>query len=92
MNNSIGKEEGPRQRKHDSLTPEANLFIQTQAGCRECLNELMARHDGLAQAVVRRQWLGDMPFAEALQAARIGLWRAIMRYDPHRGIAFSTYA
>ena len=73
MNDSIGKEEGPRQRGLGPLTPEANLFIQAQAGCRECLNELMARHDGLAQAVVRHQWLGDMPFAEALQAALIGL-------------------
>lgn len=92
MNDSIGKEGGSKQRGLGSSTPEANLFLQAQAGCRECLNELMARHDGLAQAVVRRQWLGDMPFAEALQAARIGLWRAIMRYDPHRGTAFSTYA
>jgi len=91
MNNSIAKEEGPRQ-GNTSPPPEAHLFIQAQAGCRECLDKLMARHDGLAYAVVRRQWLGDMPFAEALQAARIGLWRAIMRYDPHRGIAFSTYA
>lgn len=92
MSYSIDKEEGSRRRGLGPLAPEANLFLRTQAGCRECLNELMARHDGLAHAVVRQQWLGDMPFAEALQAARIGLWHAIMRYDPHRGIAFSTYA
>ena len=52
----------------------------------------MARHDGLVQAVVRRQVLGDLPFAEALQAGRIGLWRALRGYDPQRGTAFSTYA
>jgi len=52
----------------------------------------MARHDGLVQAVVRRQVLGDLPFAEALQAGRIGLWRAILGYDLERGTAFSTYA
>jgi RNA polymerase sigma factor (sigma-70 family) len=52
----------------------------------------MERHDGLVQAVVRRQVLGDLPYAEALQAGRIGLWRAIMRFDPSRGYAFSTYA
>jgi RNA polymerase sigma factor (sigma-70 family) len=33
-----------------------------------------------------------LPFAEALQAGRIGLWRAIEGYDPFRGTAFSTYA
>jgi RNA polymerase primary sigma factor len=52
----------------------------------------MARHDGLVQAVVRRQVLGQMPFADALQAGREGLWRAILGYDPSRGLAFSTYA
>jgi RNA polymerase sigma factor (sigma-70 family) len=52
----------------------------------------MEEHDGLVHAVVRRQVLGDLPYAEAIQAGRIGLWRAIMRFDPSRGYAFSTYA
>jgi RNA polymerase sigma factor (sigma-70 family) len=52
----------------------------------------MAKHDGLVQAVVRGQVLGQLPFAEAVQAGRLGLWRAIRGYDPHRGVAFSTYA
>jgi RNA polymerase sigma factor (sigma-70 family) len=52
----------------------------------------MEKHDGLVHAVVRRQVLGDLPYAEALQAGRIGLWRAIVRFDPSRGYAFSTYA
>jgi RNA polymerase sigma factor (sigma-70 family) len=72
--------------------PEATQFIQAQAGCAESLNQLMARHDGLVQAVVRRQVLGELPFEEALQAGRIGLWRAILGFDPERGFAFSTYA
>jgi RNA polymerase sigma factor (sigma-70 family) len=71
---------------------EATLFAQAQAGCAECLNQLMAHHDGLVQAVVRQQVLGDLPFREALQAGRIGLWRAILGFDPSRGMAFSTYA
>jgi RNA polymerase sigma factor (sigma-70 family) len=75
-----------------STTSEAALFQQAQAGCPACLNTLMMRHDGLVQAVVRRQVLGDLPFAEALQAGRIGLWRAIQGYDLERGTAFSTYA
>jgi DNA-directed RNA polymerase sigma subunit (sigma70/sigma32) len=78
--------------------PEATQFIQAQAGCAESLNQLMARHDGLVQAVVRQQVLGELPFEEALQAGRIGLWRAIpsatlrtgLGFDPSRGFAFST--
>jgi RNA polymerase sigma factor (sigma-70 family) len=69
-----------------------SLFCQAQAGCRESLNQLAEMHDGLVHAVVRRQVLGDLPYAEALQAGREGLWRAILRFDPTRGYAFSTYA
>jgi RNA polymerase sigma factor (sigma-70 family) len=52
----------------------------------------MAEHEGLVQANVRRQWPGQVPFAERVQAGRIGLWRAILGYQPERGLAFSTYA
>jgi len=71
---------------------EATQFAQAQAGCGESLNQLMMRHDGLVQAVVRQQVLGELPFEEALQAGRIALWRAILGFDPERGFAFSTYA
>jgi RNA polymerase sigma factor (sigma-70 family) len=70
----------------------AALFRRAQGGCRNSLARLMAAHEGLVQAVVRKQVLGHLPFAEAVQAGRIGLWRAILGYDPQRGTAFSTYA
>ena len=52
----------------------------------------MRRHDGLVQKAARQQFLGSLPYGEALQAGRIGLWRAILGYDPYRGLAFSIYA
>lgn len=70
----------------------ADLFRQARAGCRDSLNRLMAEHDGLVQVIVRHQVLGSLPFVEALQAGRIGLWQAILRYDSQRGTAFSSYA
>ena len=83
-----------RHRRTDDLgqPAEVALFYQAQTGGRESLNALMEKHDGLVHAVVRRQVLGDLPYAEALQAGRIGLWRAILRFEPERGNAFSTYA
>ena len=54
---------------------EATLFRQAQAGCLDSLNRLMARHEGLVHAVVRRHGLGVLSFAEALHAGRQGLWR-----------------
>jgi RNA polymerase sigma factor (sigma-70 family) len=75
------------------VSPSAAIqFIQAQAGCAESLNQLMTCHDGLVQAVVRQQVLGELLFEEALQAGRIGLWRAILGFDPSRGFAFSSYA
>jgi RNA polymerase sigma factor (sigma-70 family) len=71
---------------------EAVLFEQAQTGCGASLNQLMSRHERLVPFVVRRQTLGELPFAEAMQAGRIGLWKAILGYDHQRGYAFSTYA
>ena len=65
---------------------------EAQTESQESLNALLKRHNGLLHTVVRRQVLGDLPYAEALQAGRIGLWRATMRSDPSRGYAFSAYA
>jgi RNA polymerase sigma factor (sigma-70 family) len=83
-----------KRKKSDGSGPptEAVLFRQAQVGCRESLNRLMEKHDGLVQAVVRKQVLGDLPYVEGLQAGRTGLWRAVLGYDPDRGYAFSTYA
>jgi RNA polymerase sigma factor (sigma-70 family) len=54
--------------------------------------QALAEHERLVHWVVHRQWLGDLPYAEAVQAGRIALWRALRRYDPRRGYTFSTYA
>jgi RNA polymerase sigma factor (sigma-70 family) len=86
MNHENGAIGGP-----GGLT-EAALFRQAQEGCPDSLARLMAAHEGLVHAVVRKQVLGQLPFPEALQAGRIGLWRAILGFDPERGHAFSTYA
>ena len=58
----------------------------------QVVRQAMAQHDGLVHAYIQRQGGGDIPYEEALQAGRIGLWHAIQGYDPARGTAFSTYA
>lgn len=67
-------------------------YVCAQAGCESCVEALLQRHERLVHSVLRRQWRGDVGCADLLQEGRIGLWQAIMHYDPHRGIAFSTYA
>jgi RNA polymerase sigma factor (sigma-70 family) len=53
---------------------------------------LLRRHEKLVHAVLRRQWRGEAAIADLLQEGRIGLWQAILHFDPTRGFAFSTYA
>jgi len=79
-------------KRKGGLSAETTLWEQAQAGCQQSLNQLMSQHDRLVHAVVRKQVLGDLPYEMALHAGRVGLWKAIRGYDPHRGTAFSSYA
>ena len=67
-----------------------DLALRSVSG--SALDALMARHHGLVHAVLRRQCGGSLSYDERLQAGRIGLWPALVGYDPKRGTAFSTYA
>jgi RNA polymerase sigma factor (sigma-70 family) len=77
--------------KHYNLKPPGR---QTEADEGQALtqDEAMERHTKLIHAFIQRQGGGDIVYEEALQAGRIGLWRAIKGYDPSRGFTFSTYA
>lgn len=72
--------------------PEARLFEQAQGGCEDSLNLLLARHEPLVKYAIKRQNLGDILYDEAEQAGRMGLWKAILGFDAHKGYQFSTYA
>jgi RNA polymerase primary sigma factor/RNA polymerase sigma factor len=58
----------------------------------QAVEKAMEQHEGLVHAFIRRQGGGAIPYDEALQAGRIGLWRALKGYDPTRETTFSTYA
>lgn len=74
-------------------SPEvAILFHQAQAGDGLSLAQLMRQHEGLVHHIVRQQWHGSLSYAQLLHEGRIGLWRAVLSFDPQRGFAFSTYA
>jgi RNA polymerase sigma factor (sigma-70 family) len=73
-------------------TESTNRFHQAQDGDAESVAELMSEHDGLVHYIVRQQWRGTLSYARVLHEGRIGLWRAILGFDPERGVAFSSYA
>jgi RNA polymerase sigma factor (sigma-70 family) len=71
---------------------DAAIFACSQAGCQECANALLEHHEGLVHYIVGRQYWDEVSKDDLLQEGRIGLWRAILGYDPGRGVTFSAYA
>lgn len=62
------------------------------AACGPAIEAALERHKGLIHAYIQRHGGGHLSYEEALQAGRIGLWRAILGYDASRGTTFATYA
>lgn len=71
---------------------QAAIFICAQAGCERCMEYLLEEHIGLVHACIHYLEIGGVPYGEMVEEGRIGLWRAIVRYDPSRQVAFSTFA
>ena len=56
------------------------------------VEELVVRFEPLARSVARRYQSRGEPLDDLTQVAMLGLLKAIGRFDPERGFAFSTYA
>ena len=69
------------------------LFERYRAdGDERVLEQLVARFEPLARGVVGRYQGRGEPTEDLIQVAMLGLLKAISRFDPGRGFAFSTYA
>ena len=55
-------------------------------------DELVAAHIGLAEYLARRFANRGEPLDDLVQVASLGLLKAVDRFDPERGVEFSTYA
>jgi RNA polymerase sigma-B factor len=55
-------------------------------------DELVSRFLPLARQLARRYQRGNEPLDDLVQVASIGLVKAVDRFDPQRGTAFSSYA
>jgi len=56
------------------------------------LEELVRRFEPLARSVARRYHSRGEPLEDLTQVAMVGLLKAISRFDPERGFAFTSYA
>jgi RNA polymerase sigma-B factor len=64
-------------------------FGRGEPGARD---ELIERFLPLARQLARRYQRANEPFDDLLQVASVGLVKAVDRFDPARGVAFSSYA
>lgn len=74
---------------------DAELWQRLAAGDEQCRERLMSAHLSLVYHVARsvyRRLGGAAELDELVSAGTLGLAEAIDRFDPSRGLAFSTYA
>jgi RNA polymerase primary sigma factor len=57
-----------------------------------CADALVRQHQNLVHLILRRQCRHDLPYEDLFQEGLIGLWQAILHFDPQRGYTFSSYA
>src|SRR5262245_1378405 len=72
---------------------ERQLFSRYRShGDLEARDELVERFLALATRLAQRYHRGVEPLDDLVQVASVGLLKAIDRFDPDRGIAFTSFA
>src|SRR5919206_228671 len=59
---------------------------------RDARDELIARFLPLARKLARRYVQSSEPYDDLVQVASLGLVKAVERFDPDRGFAFTSFA
>jgi RNA polymerase sigma-B factor len=75
-----------------ALRHERELFEQCAAGDRVARDALVERFLPLARSVARRYAQSNEPLDDLVQVACVGLVQAVNRFDPARGVSFSSFA
>jgi RNA polymerase sigma-B factor len=69
------------------------LFARHRATAdRAIVEELVVRYEPLVRSVARRYHARGEPLDDLVQVANVGLLKAIQRFDPDRGFAFTSFA
>jgi len=52
------------------------------------MHALLKQHEGLVHACIHSAEIGGVPYPDTAQEGRIGLWLAIVHFDPGRGVGY----
>jgi RNA polymerase sigma-B factor len=69
-----------------------DLWTRARAGDKAARDQLVQRHMPLARSLAIQYRHAREPFDDLCQVANLGLVKAVDRFDPDRGIAFTSYA
>jgi RNA polymerase sigma-B factor len=77
-------------KERDELRQKFHEYARTRD--RALRDDLVTAHMGLAEYLARRFTNRGEPLDDLVQVAALGLLKAVDRFDPERGLEFSTYA
>jgi RNA polymerase sigma-B factor len=77
-------------REREELRRKFHEYATTRE--RALRDDLVTAHMGLAEYLARRFTNRGEPLDDLIQVAALGLLKAVDRFDPERGLEFSTYA
>ncbi len=77
-------------KERDELRRKFHDYAQSRD--RTLRDDLVTAHMGLAEYLARRFTNRGEPLDDLIQVAALGLLKAVDRFDPDRGLEFSTYA
>jgi RNA polymerase sigma-B factor len=79
--------------KADEVDQTLDLFVEyRRTRERRLRNELVERHMRLAEFLARRFAYRGEPLDDLRQVALVGLLKAVERFEPERGLSFSSFA
>jgi len=90
-----GGDTAPEEKRPQSANTreDRKLLIRYHTdGDMQAREELVERFLPLARQLARRYQRADEPLDDLIQVASLGLVKAIDRFDPARGVSFSSYA